>query len=153
MNIDYDAVEESLYFVVHCPECERDTRYRVTTDTATMTCEDDALAPNHDPERPVSIPPEADIVELVACAGADDFFEFEKARDREVFVRVTYPAFGGDLVGEIIARQGRFRTEVVGEDGEIEMEIPRRANRGDYLLRIGLIGSGSNTYELQIESR
>ncbi len=153
MGFEYQGFEGPLYFVVSCPECSEDVRYRVTTDTSMMTCEDDALAPNHDPDRPVSIPARADIVDLVACAGADDYFEFEKDRDVEVGITITYPAFGGDLVAEVVARRGRYRSEVVGEDGRIELLVPDRANDGGYLLRIGLLGSGSNTYELQIESR
>ena len=92
------------------------------------------------------------LLDLVACADADDFFEFEKSEDAEIGIEITYPEFGGDLTAEVIARFGRFRLEAVGEDGRLTLTVPRRANEGPYLLRVGLLGSGSNTYELRILS-
>jgi hypothetical protein len=152
-DFDYPGVEETLYFVVTCGQCRGDVRYRVATAMSMMECAEDALAPNHDPEGGVSIPTDAEIVDLVACAGADDFFEFEKDEDAEIHIEITYAEFGGDLTAEVIARFGRFRLEAVGEDGVVALTVPRRANGGAYLLRVGLIGSGSNAYELRIEAR
>ena len=152
-DFDYPAVDGPLYFVVGCGECRGDVRYRVATAMSMMECAEDALAPNHEPERGVSIPTDVELVDLVACAGADDFFEFEKDEGAEIDIEISYAEFGGDLTAEVIARFGRFRLEAVGEDGMLGLTVPRRVNGGAYLLRVGLIGSGSNVYELRIEAR